>query len=584
MPNAPGRLAHVLRDLHIKNLAVVADAAIQFGAGFNVVSGETGAGKSIVVDALALLAGARASSELVRSDAKTLTVTGVFTPGGDAWRVCLDDVGIETEDDALVIRREISTAGNNRVFVNDQPATLRLVQTLAPFLLRIHGQNEELGLVAPDLQRTWLDRCGGAKAETLKKKVAAAFTAWERLDERIARRSGQERARHERIDFLRFQLAELEDARIEAGEEERLRGERNLLRNAEEIRTALDVAVGGLYDDDQAAYARLSEAHRHLDEIARWEVEAAGWAAELDELRIRANELVGTLRRRRDQLEADPRRLDEIENRLALLERLMRKHGGTTGEVLERQAALRAEHDELESDEADEEGLQAQAQEALDHYRQAAETLSTARAKWAEGLASRTRRELADLALGRARFEIDLEHRPRATSPLLLAGRAVDFSSHGYDQVRYRFSPNPGEPLKSLIKAASGGELSRLYLAVQLASRNSRGHRRDPSATLVFDEVDAGIGGAEAAALGEKLRRLAEGGQILAVTHLPQVASRGDGHFKVSKIVRGGRTHTQVEPLEGDERTQEVARMLAGSEITDLSLSHARELIAGSTG
>ncbi len=573
----------MLRDLHIKNLAVVADAAIRFGAGFNVVSGETGAGKSIVVDALALLAGARASSDLIRSNAKTLTVTGVFTPEGTGWRACLDDVGIEPEGDSVVIRREISTAGNNRVFVNDQPATLRLVQTLAPFLLRIHGQNEELGLVAPDLQRTWLDRCGGAKAEALRKKVATAFAAWEHLAERIERRSGQERARHERIDFLRFQLTELDEANVEPGEETVLRAERSLLRNAEAICSGLDAAVGGLYDDDEAAYGRLSEAHRHLDEIAQWQADAVGWAAELDELRIRTNELVGTLRSRRDQLEADPRRLDEVENRLALLERLMRKHGGTSEEVLARQAALRAELDELEADEADEEGLQAQAQAALDDYRQAADTLSAARAKWAEGLASRTRRELADLALGRARFEIDLEHKPRASSPLQIAGRAVEFSSHGYDQVRYRFSPNPGEPLKSLAKAASGGELSRLYLAVQLASRSNRG-RRAQGATLVFDEVDAGIGGAEAAALGDKLRRLAVGGQILAVTHLPQVASQGDQHFKVSKVVRGRRTHTKVEPLEGDARTQEVARMLAGSEITDLSLSHARELIAGSAG
>jgi DNA repair protein RecN (Recombination protein N) len=574
----------VLRDLHIKNLAVVADAAIQFGAGFNVVSGETGAGKSIVVDALALLAGARASSELIRSGAQTLTVTGVFAPSGTAWRACLDDVGIEPEGDTLVIRREISVTGNNRVFVNDQPATLRLVQMLAPFLLRIHGQNEELGLVAPDLQRTWLDRCGGAKGEALKKKVAAAFADWERLDQRIARRSGQERARHERADFLRFQLAELEDARIETGEEDSLRRERDLLRNAEEIRSALDATVGGLYDDDQAAYPLLSEAHRLIDAIARWESDAVAWATELDELRIRTNELAVTLRSRRDQLESDPRRLDEVEARLAVLERLMRKHGGTSAAVLERQAALRAELSELEADEADEEGLHAQAEAALGTYHLAAEALSAARAKWADGLAGRTRRELADLALGRARFEVDLEQRSRSASPLHVAGRAVEFSSHGFDQVRYRFSPNPGETMKTLAKAASGGELSRLYLAVQLASRGGRGHGPLQGATMVFDEVDAGIGGAEAAALGEKLRRLAAGGQILAVTHLPQVASRGDAHFKVSKVVRGGRTHTKVEHLEGDSRTQEVARMLAGSEITDLSLSHARELIAGAAG
>jgi len=571
----------VLRDLHIKNMAVVADAAMEFRPGFNVLSGETGAGKSIVTGSLGLLAGARASSELIRSGTDTLTVTGVFSPGDTPWRDCLQAAGIAPDDEQLIIRREISSAGNNRVFINDQPATLRLVRTLAPFLLRIHGQREELGLVTSDLQRTWLDRCGGPSGAEARRAVAEAYRRWQGLRARLTEDGDKRRERLERIDLLRFQLAEIEDAQVEAGEEEALRRERDVLRNAEAIVSALAGVVRALYDDDGAAYERLAESHRRLEAIGQWEKDAAGWALELEELRIRTGELAEVLRRRLDGLEADPRRLDQIETRLSTLERLMRKHGGSTAAVLERAALLAAELEQRLGDDGNQEQLRTAAEEALAEYRRAALALSSGRAKWSVGLAARTRRELADLALGKARFKVDLERRTQPGSALELAGERIGFSVYGIDQVSFKFSPNPGEEAHTLSSAASGGELSRLYLAVQLAARSGRASERFLAPTLVFDEVDSGIGGAEAAALGDKLRRLAQGGQILAVTHLPQVASQADVHFKVSKAVRGARTHTVVERLASERRTEEVARMLAGSEITELSLSHARELIAG---
>lgn len=581
----------MLRDLYIKNLAVVAEASLCFGEGFNILTGETGAGKSIVVDALALLAGGRASNELIRAGNDTLVVTGAFEPGaledGDAWRGILEDAGIEAPDDALVIRREVSVSGRNRVFVNDQPATLRLVQMLAPSMLRIHGQREELGLVAPDLQRAWLDRCGGANATRLTDAVAKAYSVWSVLAARLARQTGEDRTRHERIDLLRFQLQELESAAIEADEEHELRRERSRLRNAETIGTAIESAITRLFDGDAAAFEQLAAAGRELGAIEQWDADAGEWSAELEELRIRAGELAETLRQRRDGIEVDPRRLDGVEDRLATLERLMRKHGTDTAGLVARRRELADELAELEGDEIGEEALRAEIDQALADYREKALRLSEARRKWADALARRTRKELADLALAKARFEVRLERRADAASGLEIddeerEGRKVAMSVHGIDSVVYTFSPNPGEDPKPLTKAASGGELSRLYLAVQLAVRSASGKRAADSATLVFDEVDTGIGGAEAAALGAKLKRLASGGQILAVTHLPQVASQGDLHFKVKKAVRRGRTHTDIEALDGESRTEEVARMLAGSEITDLSLSHARELIASS--
>lgn len=576
----------MLRDLHLRNLAVVAEATLELGAGFNVLSGETGAGKSIVIDSLTLLAGTRASTDLIRTDAETLSVTGVFEGLPETAREQLLAAGIELggePGEEVVVRREVSRSGRNRVFVNDQPVTLKLVSELAPALLRIHGQREELGLVAPELQRTWLDRCGGEEAPRLLAATAEAHRAFRRLDERLQALTGDARGRAERIDFLRFQLEEIDTAAPRAGEEEELRAEREVLRHGEAISAALSHAGDELFEGENAAYELLARAEQGLEKITVWEPQAAPWSTELRELRIRCGELAGTLRQRLGEIEADPRRLDAVEDRLALLERLMRKHGASCAEMLARRAELAAELEELAGDLDSSAELESAREQALESYRRAALELSAARARWAEELGARVARELAELALGRARFAVDLERRPRAGSALVIEGQAIDFGEAGIDQVVYRFSPNPGEELRPLARVASGGELSRLYLAVQLAVRDGS---RAPgshasSATLVFDEVDTGLGGAEAALLGQKLRRLAQGGQVLAVTHLPQVASCADHHYKVSKLVQGGRTLTRVEPLVPARRVEEVARMLAGSEITELSLSHARELIEG---
>ena len=567
----------MLRDLHIRNLAVLEEASIEFGGGFNVLSGETGAGKSIVVDSLALLSGVRASSDLIRTGAESLTVTGFFDADAAA-RQLLAAAGLEPDGDELVIRRQVARSGRNRVFLNDRPVTLKLIAELAPALIRIHGQREELGLVAPELQRTWLDLSGGKKAERLLRRVARAYDAHRRAAERLERLTGDDRARHERIDFLRFQVSEIDGAEVAAGEEETLRRDREVLRHSEAIQQALATAGELLFDRDEAAYDALGRSLHALRGVDAWEPEAAAWVGELEELSIRLAELEASLKRRVEQVEADPGRLNAIEDRLATLERLFRKHGASSVEVLERRAALAAELDELENAEQATTELEEDVRQTLETFCAAARELSEARLVWSERLAGRVKKQLRDLALDKARFAVRLERRRRADSPLRLAGEGVEFSELGYDQVVYLFSPNPGEELRPLSRVASGGELSRLYLAVQLAAR---GRGSGSSTTLVFDEVDAGVGGAEAAVLGSKLKRLARDGQILAVTHLPQVASCGDRHFKVQKQVRKGRTRTALSRLGDDGRVEEIARMLAGSEVTELSRSHARELIVG---
>ncbi|HEV8629117.1 MAG TPA: AAA family ATPase, partial [Thermoanaerobaculia bacterium] len=489
----------MLRDLHVRNLAVLAEASVGFGPGLNVLSGETGAGKSIVVDSLALLAGGRASADLIRTGADALTVTGSFTPEGKVWKATLAAAGVEAADDELVVRREVSREGRSRAFVNDQPVTARLLAELAPHLLALHGQRDELGLADPELQRGWLDRSGGAEAEALRVRAGAAWEAYRAVAERLELLTGDERARRDRIDSLRFQLGELDGAHLSAGEEETLRAERQVLRHAEAILRGLAGASAHLSEDDGAAAERLRRAGEQLTEVGEWEPRAASWAGELDELRVRLDDLALAVSRRAGEVEADPARLDAVEERLAALERLFRKYGDGSAVLLERRAALAAELAELDTDEEGRAALEKQVGEALTAYRQAAGELSASRWRWAASLGKAIGKELGDLALPKAKLGVELGTRRRAGSPVVVDGEPVEAGPQGWDQVTFTFSPNPGEEPRPLAKSASGGELARVYLALQLAVR---GGGRASGATMVFDEVDAGIGGREAAAVG----------------------------------------------------------------------------------
>ncbi len=566
----------MLRDLHVRNLAVLSEAEVRFGSGLNVLTGETGAGKSLVVDSLALLTGARASSELIRTGASSMRVTGRFEPEGEAWREVLEEAGVSVDDGEVVIRREINREGRNRVYINDQPVTLRLLAQLAPHLLRIHAQDEELSLADPDLQRSLLDRTEGDAALELLAATAAAEHDYRELAGRLAAFHGDERARLERIDLLRFQAGEIDGARLRPEEDVELRRERDLLRNSEAITRALGGSLSLLFDDEGAAAERVHQALRSLREVADWVPEAGAWLAELDELRIRLEEVARALRDGLQEVEADPARLDAVEERLAAIERLTRKYGGSVAEILDRRAAIGRELDGLVLDDEARAELERRVEQALDRYREIALRLSAARSEWAAALTERVHAELRDLAMGRAVFRVALGRQRRESSPLKIDGEPVEFSATGVDGVVFELTANPGEEPQALARVASGGELSRVHLALQLAIRG-----RDASArpTLVFDEVDAGVGGAEAAALGQKLQRLAAAEQVLVVTHLPQVASYADQHFKVSKRVERGRTHMAVGSLDPEGRVLEVARMLAGKEVTDLSRSHAEELI-----
>jgi len=571
----------VLRNLHVRNLAVIVEAEVRLGSGLNVLTGETGAGKSIVVDSLALLSGARASSDLIRTGADSLSVTGVFEPGGDAWQAVLREAGIEVLDDAVVVRREISRQGRNRVFVNDQPVTLNLLVAIAPHLIQIHTQREELGLISPELQRSWLDRSAGSNSAGPRREVRSRFQEYRDLAFRLESVEGNERLREEQIDLLRFQAGEIDTARLEVGEDEALKAEREILRHSEAIVEAVGFAYGLLFDADEAAIDKISLAARRLREISEWEPRGLAWEEDLETLQVSLEDLTREMRERLSQIHSDSSRLDAIEERLTVIDRLSRKYGSSCEQILEFRRQIAAELDGLNAAAESREELASATTAALEAFRESADRLSILRRTWSEGLVGRVHGELADLALGKARFAVSLGTRRRQDSPLRVQGNLVEFSSHGYDQVTYQLAANPGEDLAPLSHSASGGELSRIYLAVQLAIRDEGAADRS---TLVFDEVDAGIGGAQAEALGQKLARLARDGQILVVTHLPQVASHADQHLRVEKRVADGRTLTGVVSLDSGTRVKEVARMVGGKKITDLTLSHAREMIANASG
>ena len=567
----------MLRSLHVRNLAVIERAELEFGPGLNVVTGETGAGKSLVVDSLSLLAGGRASSEMIRTGAGTLAVSGVFEPSGAAWRGQLKDAGVPADGDELLVRREVTREGRNRVFVNDHPVTARLLSTVAYGLIRIFGQRDELGMLSADLQRAWLDRSGGDSLRTLVDSCGEAYGAYREAADRLERLSLDDQLRQERIDLLKFQTSEIDAARLLPGEDEELRAEREVLRHAEAIAGALHRAIALLSDDELAVDGRVAQAGNALSDISRWQPEAESWVEVLSGVGASVNDLAQELRSRAAACESDPARLNQIEERLSVIERLTRKHGGSSSDVLEHGRRLSEELFELETADVRREEVQKEAAARLAEYAARAEALSAARRDRAGELEREVLDHLLDLAFERAAFQVEIARELRARSPLELEGERVAFDAWGVDRVAYRFSANPGEDLRLLSRVASGGELARLFLALQTAVR---GGGPAEGSTLVFDEVDSGVGGAEAAIVGRKLRRLADGGQILAVTHLPQVASRGNLHLEVKKEVDAGRTRVDVRRLDHERRVEEVARMLAGEHVTDASRSAAAELLA----
>ncbi len=564
----------MLLELRAENYAVIDHATAVLGPGLNLLTGETGAGKSILVDALALLLGGKASSDMVRHGAEKAVISCVFESTEEADQI-LKAHGVDAGDGEILLRREITASGKGRVFVNNQPATAAVLKLLAPELALIHAQSETLAGFDGTQQRLLLDRFAGISTAA----VAMAHAAWRECSDKLQSLESDEQERLRMADLWRFQSREIESAALRDGEDGQLETEKRVLNNAEKLYAAAMGAYEQLYDGSNAAEASLRAAERHLEELARYEPRFGDAAHQLASARATVEDVAETARDFGDKIQASPERLADIEDRLALLDRLKRKYGASVGEVIAYGQEVAAKLNEIENRDAVLADLRKQLAETAADYRREAESLTTARAAAAKKLAAMAERQINDLAM-KARFAVDVDGDQEE----------AHWTAHGWDTIACQIATNPGEPLKPLDQIASGGEMSRVLLALKVsveegAARAGKGKRRILlPRTLVFDEIDIGIGGRAAEAVGRKLKVLSQSQQVLCVTHLPQIAAFATQHFVVEKKEEKGRTRTTIRRLEQAERVEEVARMLSGAKRSETSLRHAEQMLAEASG
>ncbi|WP_353062341.1 DNA repair protein RecN [Tunturibacter psychrotolerans] len=561
----------MLLELRAENYAVIDRAVATFGTGLNLLTGETGAGKSILIDALALLLGGKASTDFVRHGEEKAVVGCVFelTPGAAA---ILEANGIDSESDHLLLRREILANGKGRVFVNNQPATVGVLRQLAPELALVHSQGETMGSFDQTQQRTLLDRFGGVNVDG----VAEAFAAWRATTDKLAELQSAEQDRLRMADLWRFQSKEIDAAGLSAEDEDaQLEAEKRVLGNAEKLYTAAMSAHELLYESESSAESALGAALKHVEELARYDARFQEPAQQLAAAKAIVEDVDAEVRDFADNVHAAPGRLEEIEDRLAALDRLKRKYGQTLKEVIDFGAEAARQLAEVENRDALLVELKAQQERDADAYKNVAAKLTGGRAEAAKRLEKLAEAQINDLAMS-TRFHVRVTAEKASES----------WTAHGWDQVECLIATNAGEPMKPLHEIASGGEMSRVMLALKVtveeAGSGGRKKKTVLPRTLVFDEIDIGIGGRAAEAVGRKLKTLSKGQQVLCITHLPQIAAFGDQHFLIEKTERKGRTQTEVRRMEDSERTQEIARMLSGAKLTETSLKHAEHLLESS--
>jgi DNA repair protein RecN (Recombination protein N) len=567
----------VLTELRLENYAVIDNLVVEFGHGLNLLTGETGAGKSILIDALALLLGEKASTEVIRSGAERAVVSAVFESNEaaeDSVAKILEANGLDESDDgSLILRREIAAGGKGRVFVNNQPATVAVLRLLAPDLAIIHAQNESILSFDGPARLELLDDFAGTQLEP----VAQIFQTWKQIRAHIDELERGEQDRLRLVDLWMFQKREIEEGRLQAGEDERLEAEKRVLANAEKIYNAAMNAFDLLYEGNGSTASSLRAAQKQIEELARYEPKFQEALAALDAARISVEDVGASLRDYAGGIQASPEHLAQVEDRLALIDRLKRKYGPTLEQVIDFGTEVARKLLEVENKDEILRRLRGEMAKAGEEYLRAAKALSKKRAEAARKLEKLVEAEINDLAM-KSTFRIEM------TSSL----EEGSWSAAGIDQVVYLISTNPGEPLRQLEHIASGGELSRVMLALKAsvdaggANAHAAGKKRagrDAQKTLVFDEIDTGIGGRAAEAVGKKLKSLARSHQVLCVTHLPQIATFGDHHYVIEKKESGGRTRTGIREVTGEERTEEVARMLSGAKLTETSRKHAEQMI-----
>ena len=555
----------MLVELLVENYAVVDRIRARFHPGLNLLTGETGSGKSIVVDAFGLLLGARASPEMIRSGEARARVAGIFdVRGRDDVRALLDPAGIAIEDSELLIEREILAGGKSRAFLGSRPVAVSLLRDLAPLLGDIHGQHDQQLLFSPEAQRGMLDTF--ASSGGVLTRVAAIYAGWQAAGAALETLEGTEQEKLRLLDLWEFQRREIQSAAPAAGEDDALDAERRVLQNLGRLQENAGAAYAALYDSPEAALAQVCLAAKRLEDVCRIDPSLASLGEHLQSAEVSIKEAAYGLRDYLSGLEADPGRLEEIENRLALLDKLKRKYGPSIAEVLAFLTEVCAQIEQAEHSGIRMEELRKERECLARDYERAAAELTALRTRAARKLEKGVESELASLAMERTTFRIEIG--PASWSPA------------GADRVEFLVSPNLGEEPKPLEKVASGGEISRIALALKTCLSDDVPSRR----TLVFDEVDAGIGGSAAEGVGRRLKKLAAANQVLCVTHLAQIAAFADHHYCVEKRESKARTVAGIEELDRPGRIREVGRMLSGQELTPEALKHAARLIKSGAG
>lgn len=555
----------MLEELSIQNYALIDRLTISFEAGMNVLSGETGAGKSILVGALSLLHGARADTSKIRTGSTESRVAGTFRLTNTDALAWLAEQEIEPDDGVVIVRRTVKQAGRGSIYIQSTPVTRAQLAQFTTFVFDIHGQHEHQSLLSEDQHRRLLDRFAGI--ESLVSELGTIFGEVSSLKRHYERMENNERSRLREMDILQFAVREIEEANLRPGEEEELDQERRRLAEHEKLSAGLDELYESLAENQGGALAQLRTARQAMDTVGSIDEALSDTARRLDDLFFELEDVADTVRDHRSSFQFSPGRLEEVETRLAMIHRLEKKYGSTLEEVLAYLQEAREQLDGFETWEEDKVKLKEQIREREQAVLSRASEISKARSAAAAKLTDRILSTLHHLGMPKAQFVVHLDTR-RGESGRPSCGAT------GIDHVSFLISPNPGEPMKGLADIASGGEISRVMLAVKSALAET-----DDISCMVFDEIDAGIGGEVALAVGEHLAGLSVRKQILCVTHLASIAVRAENHMKVRKDVRGERTVTDVERVAGTDRVDEIARMLAGDRTGEASRNHAQELL-----
>jgi DNA repair protein RecN (Recombination protein N) len=560
--------------LNISNIALIDDLQVEFDRGLNLLTGETGSGKSIIVDALGVLIGGRFASDMIKAGETRAFIEGLFSVGRNPeLEELLATAGIDLDGEErmeILIRREMTANGRNKIFINHQIATLALLKDLRQFLVDIHGQGEQQTLFNPDTHMELLDAFAGLMS--LRQEVSASYKRWSAVKRELDELRRDEAEKFQLLDILRFQIEELERAQLAAGEDERLEEERRRLNNVEKLTTICGESYGLVYEDDDSAIARIGQATRRIEDLSQYESNFKNYLEGLQTARALLEDLAFSLRDFADELEFSPQRLSEVEGRLAEISRLKRKYGGSIESALEHFEKSQDRLQHIEHSDEREKELQKELTATRRKYLGLARQLHSRREQAAKNFEKNVVRDLAEVAMENARFEARIISPTDAELSDEEASR--NFTARGVDQIEFYVSANVGEDVRPLAKVASGGEASRLMLVLKTIA-NAFEYPR----TIVFDEIDTGIGGRVSEAVGVKLKKLSSSNQVLCVTHQPQIARFADSHLIVRKGVVEGRTTVSLEKLNNKGRIEEIARMLTGAEITETARRHAKEML-----